>query len=190
MAGKALDGMRVAILIADGFEEVEMTEPRKALVEAGADTSIVSLKPGGVRSWKFTEWGENFPVDITLENADAAIFDALLLPGGVINPDTLRMTPKAVSFAKHFFDANKPVASICHGPWMVIETGAARGRRIASWPSLKTDVRNAGAEWVDQPGVRDGNLVTSRNPGDIPVFNREMIALFGSAGTAAQHAAE
>jgi protease I len=106
-----------------------------------------------------------------------------------MNPDTLRMIPKAVSFAKHFFDSNKPVASICHGPWMVIETGAARGRRIASWPSLKTDLVNAGAEWVDQAAVRDGNLVTSRNPEDIPAFNREMIALFGSGRTAAQHAA-
>ena len=189
MADDALHGMKVAILIADGFEQVEMTEPRKALIEAGADTSVVSLKPGGVRGWKFTEWGEDFPVDITVERADPAVFDALLLPGGVINPDTLRMIPKAVSFAKHFFDANKPVASICHGPWMVIETGAARGRRVASWPSLKTDLRNAGAEWVDEAAVRDGKLVTSRNPGDIPVFNREMIALFGSARTAAQHAA-
>ena len=189
MADDALHGMKVAILIADGFEQVEMTEPRKALIEAGADTSVVSLKPGGVCGWKFTEWGEDFPVDITLERADPAVFDALLLPGGVINPDTLRMIPKAVSFAKHFFDANKPVASICHGPWMVIETGAARGRRVASWPSLKTDLRNAAAEWVDEAAVRDGKLVTSRNPGDIPVFNREMIALFGSARTAAQHAA-
>jgi protease I len=189
MADKALDGMKVAILIADGFEQVEMTEPRKALVEAGVGASIISLKPGGVRSWKFVEWGEDFSVDITLDRADATLFDALLLPGGVMNPDTLRMIPKAVSFAKHFFDSNKPVASICHGPWMVIETGAARGRRIASWPSLKTDLVNAGAEWVDEAAVRDGNLVTSRNPEDIPAFNREMIALFGSGRTAAQHAA-
>lgn len=127
--------MKVAILIADGFEQVEMTEPRKALDQAGADTSIVSLKPGRVRAWKFVEWGEKFPVDIALEHADPASFDALLLPGGVINPDTLRIILKAVSFAKHFCDNDKPVASVCHGPWTVIETGATRGRRLASWPS-------------------------------------------------------
>ena len=174
-----LQGVRVAILITDGFEQVEMTEPRKALSQAGADTRIVSPKSDRVRGWKFTEWGDQFPVDVPLSQTHAGEYDALLLPGGVINPDSLRIIPEAVAFVKAFFDAGKPVASICHGPWMVIEAGAARGRRIASWPSLKTDVRNAGGEWVDQEVVVDGALVTSRKPDDIPAFNREMISLFG-----------
>ena len=177
-----LNGLKVAILITDGFEEVEMTKPRKALDEAGAQTSVVSPKPDKVRSWNHKEWGSEFPVDTKLESARPDDFDALLLPGGVINPDRLRMDPNAVAFAKAFFEAGKPVAAICHGPWTVIEAGAARGRRIASWPSLKTDIRNAGAEWVDQEVVVDGNLVSSRNPNDIPAFNREMIKLFSQAG--------
>ena len=171
-------GMKVAILIEDGFEQVEMVEPRKALDQAGAETSIVSPRNEHVRAWNFTEWGDNFPVDVALDRARQDDFDALLLPGGVINPDKLRMQPKAVAFAKAFFDAGKPVAAICHGPWTVIETGAARGRRIASWPSLKTDLRNAGAEWMDQEAVVDGNLVSSRKPDDIPAFNRAMIDVF------------
>lgn len=173
-----ITGMKVAILIEDGFEQVEMVEPRKALDQAGADTSVVSPRNGHVRAWNFTEWGDNFPVDVALDRARPDDFDALLLPGGVINPDKLRMQPKAVAFAKAFFDAGKPVAAICHGPWTVIETGAARGRRIASWPSLKTDLRNAGAEWMDQEAVVDGNLVSSRKPDDIPAFNRAMIDVF------------
>jgi protease I len=174
----AINGVKVAILIDDGFEEVEMVQPRAALDDAGAETSIVSPAGKEVRAWAFTEWSRRYPVDIPLREARPDNFDALLLPGGVINPDKLRMRPEAVAFAKSFFDAGKPVASICHGPWMVIETGAARGRRIASWPSLKTDVRNAGAEWMNEPAVVDGNLVTSRNPDDIPHFNRAMIELF------------
>ena len=173
-----ITGMKVAILIEDGFEQVEMVEPRKALDQAGAETSVVSPRNEHVRAWNFTEWGDNFPVDVALDRARPDDFDALLLPGGVINPDKLRMQPKAVAFAKAFFDAGKPVAAICHGPWTVIETGAARGRRIASWPSLKTDLRNAGAEWMDQEAVVDGNLVSSRKPDDIPAFNRAMIDLF------------
>ena len=153
--------------------------------KAGAETSIVSPKSGGVRGWKFTDWGDELPVDLSLDQAKPQDFDALLLPGGVINPDALRILPNAVAFAKAFFDAGKPVAAICHGPWTVIETGAARGRRIASWPSLKTDLRNAGAEWVDQPVVTDGNLVSSRKPDDIPAFNKAMIGLFGGAGAGA-----
>ncbi len=178
MANQSLDGLRVAILIEDGFERVEMTEPRKALDDAGARTSIVSPRNDRVRSWNRKDWAEDFPVDVRLDDARPDDFDALLLPGGVINPDRLRMQPKAVAFAKAFFDACKPVAAICHGPWTVIEAGAARGRRIASWPSLKTDLRNAGAEWADEPVVVDGNLVSSRKPDDIPDFNREMIGLF------------
>jgi len=175
----SLQGMKVAILVENGFEQVEMTEPRRALDEAGASTSIVSPKTPRVRGWNFTDWGQEFAVDVQLEQADAASFDALLLPGGVMNPDTLRMQPPAVAFVKSFFDANKPVAVICHGPWTIIEAGAARGRRIASWPSLQTDLRNAGAEWLDQEVVTDGNLVSSRKPDDIPAFNRGMIEIFG-----------
>jgi protease I len=138
-----------------------------------------------VRGWKFTDWGENLPVDVKLDGAKAEDFDALLLPGGVMNPDELRTLPKAVAFAKAFLDAGKPVASICHGPWTIIETGAARGRRLTSWPSLKTDLRNAGADWVDQEVVVDRNLVTSRKPDDIPAFNLTMIELFREARSAA-----
>jgi protease I len=179
MAKDKLHGLRVAILATDGFEQVELLEPRRALDEAGAETSLVSPKSDRVRGWDFTDWGDDLPVDIPLEQARPQDFDALLLPGGVMNPDTLRTIPAAVAFAKAFFDADKPVAAICHGPWTIIETGAARGRRIASWPSLKTDLRNAGAEWRDEEVVVDHNLVSSRKPDDIPAFNREMIALFG-----------
>jgi protease I len=175
---KTLSGKKVAILVTDGFEQVELTEPRKALDQAGARTSIVSPKADKVRGWKFTEWGDELKVDLALDKANPDDFDALLLPGGVMNPDKLRMEPKAVEFAAAFFDAGKPVASICHGPWMVIETGAAEGRRIASWPSLRTDLENAGAEWVDEESCVDGNLVTARKPEDIPAFNREMLKLF------------
>jgi protease I len=174
-------GLRVAILIEDGFEQVEMVEPREALDQAGAETRIVSPRDTHVRAWNHTDRGDEFPVDVALDQAKPHDFDALLLPGGVMNPDTLRTEPKAVAFAKAFFDAGKPVAAICHGPWTIIETGAARGRRIASWPSLKTDLRNAGAEWMDQQVVVDGNLVSSRKPDDIPAFNRAMINVFGQA---------
>ncbi|HET6933464.1 MAG TPA: type 1 glutamine amidotransferase domain-containing protein [Candidatus Angelobacter sp.] len=179
MAGK-LNGKKVAILVTDGFEQVELEKPRQALDEAGAKTSIVSPKDAKVKGWKFTEWGDELNVDIPLNQARPEDFDALLLPGGVINPDKLRMDEKAVQFVKSFFDAGKPVAAICHGPWTIIEAGVARGRKIASWPSLKTDIRNAGAEWVDSEAVVDGNLVSARKPDDIPAFNREMIELFSS----------
>jgi protease I len=184
-----LKGLKVAILVEDGFEQVELTRPQKALVVAGADTSIVSPRVDRVRGWNFKEWGEDFPVDVPLAEADPRQFDALLLPGGVMNPDALRMQPRAVAFVKAFFDAGKPVAVICHGPWTVIEAGAARGRRIAAWPSLKTDLRNAGAEWVDEEVLIDGNLVSSRKPDDIPAFNREMVELFGRARRPGQQAA-
>ncbi|GEL43459.1 protease [Methylorubrum extorquens] len=180
MASDNLNGLKVAILVADGFEQVEMTEPRKALDEAGAETQIVSPKDSQVKAWNFTEWGDTFPVDMPLSSARPDNYDALLLPGGVINPDTLRALPEAVAFAKAFFDAGKPVASICHGPWTIIEAGAARGRRLTSWPSLQTDLKNAGAEWVDQEAVVDQGLVTSRKPDDIPAFNSEVIKLFAS----------
>jgi protease I len=175
-----LQGMNVAILVADGFEQVEMTEPRKALDKAGARTVLISPAEGGqVRGWQHTEWGDRFGVEETLDQARAESYDALLLPGGVMNPDKLRMSPEAVAFVKAFFDAKKPVATICHGPWTVLEAGEANGRRMTSWPSLKTDLKNAGADWVDQEVVESNGLVTSRKPDDIPAFNREMIKLFG-----------
>ena len=178
-----LHGVRVAILVSDGFEQVELTEPKKALDKAGAETRIVSPKDAHVRGWNFTNWGEELPVDLKLEEAKPEDFDALLLPGGVINPDALRIEPKAVAFVKAFFDAGKPVASICHGPWTIIETGAARGRRMTSWPSLKSDLQNAGADWVDEEVTVDRNLVTSRKPDDIPAFNAKMIELFSQIET-------
>jgi len=189
MANETLKGLKVAILVTDGFEQVELVEPRKALDQAGAETQIVSPKSDRVRSWNFKDWGDELPVDVSLDQAKAQDFDALLLPGGVMNPDKLRMQPKAVAYVKAFFDAGKPVAAICHGPWTIIEAGVARGRRIASWPSLKTDLKNAGAEWVDQEAVVDGNLVSSRSPHDIPAFNREMIALFSQQSKQARRVA-
>jgi protease I len=180
MAG-SLQSHKVAILATDGFEYVELVKPRKALDDAGAKTSLVSPKTDRVRGWNFTDWGDELSVDVHLDDANSADFDALLLPGGVINPDSLRMQPKAVAFVKSFFDAGKPVASICHGPWTIINAGAARGRRMTSWPSLEIDLRNAGAQWVDEEAVTDQGLVTSRKPDDIPAFNRAMIDLFSRA---------
>lgn len=189
MASDTLQGVRVAILVTDGFEEVEMTAPRKALDEAGAKTSLVSPKADKVRAWDFTDWSESYAVDVPLGSASPGDYDALLLPGGVINPDTLRADAKAVAFAKAFFDALKPVASICHGPWTIVETGEARGRRMTSWPSLKTDLKNAGATWVDEEVVVDRGLVTSRSPDDMAAFNRQTIALFATARPRAEPAA-
>jgi protease I len=183
MAEADIRGLKVAILVTDGFEQVELVEPKKALEAAGAETAIVSPKDRTVRGWKLTEWGDEQPVDVPLAEAMPEDFDALLLPGGVINPDKLRMDPDAVDLVISFIDADKPVAAICHGPWTLIEADAVDGRRMTSWPSLATDLRNAGAEWVDEEVVVDGNLVTSRKPDDLPVFNREMIALFGRAAS-------
>lgn len=175
---KDLKGIKVAILATDGFEQSELTEPRKALNEAGAETKVVAPKEGKIRGWNQKEWGDSVDVDETLARTSPDKFDALLLPGGVMNPDHLRMEPKAIDFVKSFFNSQKPVAAICHGPWTIIEAGVARGRKIASWPSLKTDLRNAGAEWVDKETVVDGNLVSARRPDDLPAFNRAMVDLF------------
>ncbi|HEX4023986.1 MAG TPA: type 1 glutamine amidotransferase domain-containing protein [Steroidobacteraceae bacterium] len=193
MATQPLEGLKIAILATDGVEQVELTEPRRALDDAGADTEVVSPKPDKLRGWKFKEWGDEIAVDEDLEDADPKDYDALVLPGGVINPDALRMQPKAVAFVKAFFDSGKPVGAICHGPWTVIECGAARGRRMTSWPSLRTDIANAGAHWVDEEVVVDNKLVTSRKPDDIPAFNREIIRLFAQSrpatrSSAAEHA--
>jgi protease I len=173
-----LRSKRVAVLVDNGFEQSELLEPKKALEQAGATAEVVSPQSEKVKGWKHTNWGEEVPVDRRLEEARPENYDALLLPGGVINPDRLRINQTAVRFIKHFIDSGKPIAAICHGPWPLIEAGAVRGRRMTSWPSLQTDLRNAGAEWLDSEVVVDKGLVTSRKPDDIPAFNRKMIEEF------------
>jgi len=173
-----LSGKRVAALVDNGFEQSELLEPRKALEDAGARVDVVSPQRSEVRGWKHTDWGKSVSVDRGLDEASADEYDALLLPGGVMNPDKLRVNPKAVAFVKAFVAAGKPIAAICHAPWTLIEAEAVRGRRVTSWPSLKTDLRNAGANWVDEECVVDNGLVTSRKPDDIPAFNKKMIEEF------------
>jgi protease I len=185
-----LNGVKVAILVAEGFEQVELTAPKKALEEAGAQTQIISPAKGQVQGWNHFDKGDRFPVDVPLEQANSRDFDALLLPGGVASPDQLRIIPKAVQFVREFFQAGKPVAAICHGPWPLIEAGVVRGRTMTLWPSLKTDLVNAGAKWVDQEVVTDNGLVTSRKPDDIPVFNRKMIEVFTEAKRRQQKTAQ
>jgi len=175
---KKLRGKRVAILVEDGFEQVELTDPQRALLDVGAKPDIVSPAGGKVKGWKHREWGEEFSVDTPLDGARPENYDALLLPGGVLNSDKLRGNEKAVEFVRGFAQAGKPIAAICHGPWTLIEAGIARGRRMTSWPSLRTDLKNAGAEWVDEEVVVDRGLVTSRKPADIPAFNDKMIEEF------------
>ena len=187
MLAQTLKGLTVAILATDGFEQSELIEPRKALDDAGATTWVVAPRRGALRGWHQKDWARGpVVVDKTLDEVDPEEFDALVLPGGVMNPDALRIQPKAVAFVKAYFDADKPVAAICHGPWTVIESGAARGRRMTSWPSLRTDLENAQARWVDEEVVVDRNLVTSRKPDDLPAFNRELIRVFGSVRRAAR----
>jgi protease I len=173
-----LNQKKVAILVTDGFEQVEMTEPKQALEQAGAKSHIISPKSGTVQGWNHFDKGDNFQVDLTLDSANPGDYDALLLPGGVANPDQLRTNEKAVKFIQSFFEAGKPVAAICHGPWTLIEADVVKGRTVTSWPSLKTDLKNAGANWVDQEVVVDQGLVTSRNPGDIPAFVGKMVEEF------------
>jgi len=170
-----LDQKRIAILVASGFEQVELTEPRQALLDAGAKVDIVSPEEGSVRGWNHYDKGDTFAVDITLNAADPSQYDALLLPGGTVNPDQLRVNDAAIAFIKAFFAAEKPVAAICHGPWTLVEAGAVQGRKVTSWPSLQTDLKNAGGHWVDQEVVVDNGLITSRNPDDIPAFNHCLI---------------
>lgn len=177
MAGK-LEGKKVAIVVTDGFEQVELTEPKKALEREGATTEIVSPKEGKVQGFHHDKKGDAFDVDAPVAVAKVDEYDALLLPGGVHNPDALRMNPEVVGFVKAFFDAGKPVAAICHGPWTLIEAGVVEGRKMTSWPSLKTDLTNAGAEWVDAQVVTDEGLVTSRKPDDIPAFNKKIVEEF------------
>ena len=174
MASK-LNGKKIAILATDGFEQVELTEPRKALDAAGAATVVIAPKEGEIKGWRTKEWGESVKVDKTIENANPNDYDALVLPGGVMNPDHLRMNPGAVNFVRQFVSSGKPIGAICHGPWMLLEAGAVSGKTITSWPSLKTDLKNAGANWVDQEVAMDGTFITSRKPDDIPAFTRAII---------------
>ena len=173
-----LNGKRVAILATDGFERSELTAPRDALTLAGAQVEIVSPKAGKIQGMEHHDKGEMVAVDRVLDDATAESYDALMLPGGVANPDSLRTDPRAVAFVRAFVAAGKPIAAICHGPWSLIEADAVRGRTVTSWPSLKTDLRNAGAEWVDREVVVDHGLVTSRNPDDLPAFCAKMIEEF------------
>ena len=189
MTQPSLTGLRVAILATDGFEQSELLEPKKALEALGAETEIVSLKEGDIRGWNHKEWGQSVSVDQEVSDADPSDYDALVLPGGVMNPDTLRTKPEAVTFVRAFFESGKPVAAICHGPWTIIESGSAKGYRMTSWPSLKTDITNAGGDWVDVEVAVDENLVTSRKPDDLPAFNREMITLFSEHQARRDHVA-
>lgn len=176
-----LAGRKIAVLATDGVEQVELTEPVKALRQAKAQVAVISPHGGQIQGMNHHEKGDKLAVDHDLASVSPEQFDALMLPGGVANPDALRMNPRAVAFVKHFVQAKKPIAAICHGPWTLIEAEAVRGRRMTSWPSLKSDLRNAGATWEDRTVIRDGNMVTSRKPDDIPDFNREMLQLFSEA---------
>ena len=172
---KSLKGKKVAILATDGFEQSELAEPLKALEDAGATVHVVSPKAGAIKGWKHTEWGDSFAVDATLDDADPEHYDALVLPGGVMNPDKLRRDPKVQQFVRSFFDEGKPVGAICHGPWTLIDAGVVKGRKVTSYETIQTDLKNAGANWVDQEVVVDNGLVTSRKPDDLPAFNRKLI---------------
>jgi len=183
-----LRNKRVAALVENGFEQSELIEPKKALEAAGAKVDIVSPQDGKVKGWQQAKWGDEVAVDRRLQDARADDYDALLLPGGVMNPDKLRANEKAVQFVRSFVDSRKPIAAICHGPWTLIEAGGVKGRKVTSWPSLKTDLRNAGANWVDQECVVDNGLVTSRKPDDIPAFNRKMVEEFAEGRHDREHA--
>ena len=174
-----LQGKKIAILVEEGFEQVELTEPLKALKDAGAEAHIISPnKNSEIKAWNHTEWGDKFKVDKKLSDVNADDYNGLVLPGGVMNPDKLRANKDAVDFTNKFMESGKPVAAICHGPWTLIETGKVKGKKMTSYHTLKTDLKNAGADWVDQEVVVDQGLVTSRNPDDLPAFNKKMIEEF------------
>ena len=173
---KKLEGKHVAILATDGFEQVELTGPKQELEQAGAKVDVLSIKEGQIKGWDMTDWGKSVKVDGLVSKAKATDYDALVLPGGQINPDKLRMDKNAVAFVKQFAESGKPLAAICHGSWTLIEAGVVRGKKMTSWPSLHTDLQNAGASWVDQEVVVDGTLITSRKPDDLPAFNAKLIA--------------
>ena len=183
----SLEGKKIAILATDGFEQSELEDPRAALEEAGADTYVVSPTADAIKAWDKDHFGDTITVDVRLQSADVDDYDALLLPGGVMNPDKLRTIPEAVDFVHAFFEAGKPVAAICHGPQMLIEAGVVRGRKLTSYHSIRTDLINAGANWVDESVVVDQGLVTSRKPSDIPAFNKKMIEEFAEGVHADQH---
>jgi protease I len=186
MPERKLKGKRVAIVAADMVERVELIEPRKALEEAGAETELISLEPGEIRTFNHFDPAESEKVDKAVEEVDASDYDALMIPGGVGNPDQLRGDENMVAFVRDFFEQGKPVAAICHAPWVLIDAGVVRGRTVTSWPTVGTDLRNAGASWVDQEVVVDGGLVTSRKPDDIPAFNKKMIEEFAEGKHAKQ----
>jgi protease I len=181
-----LNGKRVAIVATDMVEQVELLEPRKALDEAGARTDVISIKPGKIQGFNHYDKGDEIPVDRTIEEVRADEYDALLLPGGVGNPDVLRTDENVVSFIRDFFEQGKPVAAICHGPWTLVEASVVRNRTLTSWPSIQTDIRNAGGNWVDEEVHVDQGLVTSRKPDDIPAFNAKMIEEFAEGKHAEQ----
>lgn len=187
MANK-LNNKRVAILATDGVEQVELLEPKKALEAEGAKVEVVSPKDEKIKGWNHTDWGTEIAVDVPLNSADPNNYDALMLPGGAMNPDHLRQNPAAVKFVKAFFESKKPVAAICHAAWMLVEADVVRGRTLTSWPSLQTDVRNAGGKWVDQEVITDQGLVTSRKPDDIPAFNKKLVEEIAEGKHQAQHA--
>jgi protease I len=168
---------KIAVLATDGFEQAELVEPVQAFRDAGATVHVIAPKSGEIQGMKHDQKGDKIKVDFELGKVNADSYDALVLPGGVANPDTLRINKEAVAFVKAFVDAGKPIAAICHGPWTLIEAGGVRGRKMTSWPSLQSDLKNAGADWVDEEAVVDGNLVTSRKPDDIPAFNRAFLTL-------------
>ena len=169
---KNLQGKRVAIVATNGFEQSELLEPKKNLEDAGAKVTVLSLKTGEIKGWNHTDWGKSVKVDGLVKDAKPDEYDALVLPGGVMNPDVLRMDSDAVTFVRTFVESGKPVAAICHGPWTLIEADVVRGKTMTSWPSVRTDLKNAGAHWVDEPVIVDGNLITSRKPDDIPAFSQ------------------
>jgi protease I len=189
MAGE-LDGKHIAILATDGFEQSELTEPREALRRAGATAEVIAPNAGQIQGMHHHDKGDRVAVDHPLGAVKADVYDGLVLPGGVANPDALRTDPRAVAFVRAFVESHKPIAAICHGPWTLIEADGVRGRTMTSWPSLKTDLKNAGANWVDREAVVDGQLVTSRKPDDLPAFCRAMVGLFAGRSVQQPHAAE
>ncbi|HWH53841.1 MAG TPA: type 1 glutamine amidotransferase domain-containing protein [Gemmatimonadaceae bacterium] len=190
MSRNDLSGKKVAILATNGVEHSELTEPRKALDQAQAKTTLISPKAGTIKSWQKGNWAAEISVDLTLDAARPEDFDALLLPGGVMNPDQLRQDERAVRFVRQMFNAGKPIAAICHGPWLLVEADVVRNHTLTSWPSLKTDIRNAGGDWVDREVVTDMGLVTSRKPDDIPAFNRKMTEEFAEGNHERERAGE
>ena len=184
-----LKDRRIAILATDGFEQSELVEPKKSLTEAGAHVDVVAPKWGAIRGWKTDNWGDEVAVDVALGEADPESYDALVLPGGVLNPDSLRTNAAAVGFVRSFFEQHKPVAAICHGPWILVEADVLAGRRVTSYPSIRSDLVNAGAHWEDAEVVEDDGLVTSRSPDDLPAFNRKLVEVISRSRQSYQKSA-